>query len=71
MPKAARGHATANSANIDSIVQNVTKNRDPCAVCKTAHTVEVLIFYTLSLSTSMVWADHNANACRRAAYTYM
>ncbi len=58
-PKAARGHATSNSANIDSIVLNVTtkKNRDPRAACKTAHTVEVLIFYTLSLSTSMVWAD--------------
>ncbi len=40
-------------ANIDSIVLNVTKNRDPRA----AHTVEVLIFYTLSLSTSMVLAD--------------
>ncbi len=26
-PKAARGHATSNSANIDSIVLNVTKNR--------------------------------------------
>ncbi len=50
-PKAARGHATSNSANIDSIVLNVTKNRDPRAACMTAHTVEVLIFYTLSLST--------------------
>ncbi len=37
-PKAARGHATSNSANIDSIVLNVTKNRDPRAACKTAHT---------------------------------
>ncbi len=32
LPKAARGHATSNSANIDSIVLNVTKNRDPRAV---------------------------------------
>ncbi len=43
-PKAVRGHATSNSANIDSIVLNVTKNRDPRAACKTAYTVEVLIF---------------------------
>ncbi len=47
-PKAARGHATSNSANIDSIVLNVTKDRHPCAhfcvACKTAHTVEVLTF---------------------------
>ncbi len=56
-PKAASGHATSNSANIDSIVLNVTKNRDPRAACKTTHTVEVLIFYTLSLSASMVWVD--------------
>ncbi len=42
-PKAARGHATSNSANTDSIVLNVTKNRDPRTACKTAHTVEVLI----------------------------
>ncbi len=50
-PKAARGHATSNSANIDSIVLNVTKNRGPCAACKTPHTVEVLISiykYTLT-----------------------
>ncbi len=54
-PKAARGHATFNSANIDSIVLNLTKDRDPCAACKTAHTIEVLIsifyMYTLSVST--------------------
>ncbi len=43
LPKAARGHATSNTANIDSIVLNVTKNRGPCAACKTAHTIEVLI----------------------------
>ncbi len=52
--EAARGHATSNSANIDSIVLNVTKNRDPCAACRTcrtAYTVEVLTFYTLSLNT--------------------
>ncbi len=54
--KAARGHTTSNSANIDSIVLNVTKNRDPRAACRTAYTVEVVIFYTLSLGTSMVWA---------------
>ncbi len=50
-PKAARGHATSNSANIDSIVLNVTKNRGPCAACKTTHTIEVLISiykYTLT-----------------------
>ncbi len=46
-PPKARGHATSNSANIDSIVLNVTKNRGPCAASKAAHTVEVLIFYTL------------------------
>ncbi len=54
-PKAARGHATSNSANLDSIhvVQSVTKNRDPRAACKVLHVhvrppmVEVLIFYTL------------------------
>ncbi len=50
-----RGHATSNSANIDSIVLNVTKDRGPCAACKTAHTIEVLIsifdMYTLSVST--------------------
>ncbi len=50
-PMAAQCHATSNSANIDSIVLSVTKNRDPRAACKTAHTVEVLIFSTLSLST--------------------
>ncbi len=38
-----RGHATSNSANIDSIVLNVTKNRGPRAACKTAHTIEGLI----------------------------
>ncbi len=27
------GHATSNSANIDSIVLNVTKNRGLCAAC--------------------------------------
>ncbi len=43
-PKVARGHATSNSANIDSIVLNVTKNRDPYAACKAAHTLEMLIF---------------------------
>ncbi len=42
-PKAARGHATSNSANVDSIVLNVIKDRGPCAACKTAHTIEVLI----------------------------
>ncbi len=51
-PKAARGHATSNSANRDSIV---LKDRGPCAACKTAHTIEVLIsifyMYTLSVST--------------------
>ncbi len=47
-PKVARGHATSNSANIDSIVLNVTKNRGPCAACKTAHTVEVLISIILT-----------------------
>ncbi len=46
LPKAARGHATSNSANLDS------KNRELCAACRTTHTVEVLTFYTLSLSTS-------------------
>ncbi len=39
-----RRHATSNSANIDSIVLNVTKNRDSCDACRTAHTVEVLTF---------------------------
>ncbi len=46
-----RGHATSNSANIDSIVLNVTKNRGPPAAFKTAHTIEVLISiykYTLT-----------------------
>ncbi len=38
-----RGYATSNSANIDSIVRNVTKNRGPCGACKTAHTIKVLI----------------------------
>ncbi len=49
--KVARGHATSNSANIDSIVLNVTKNRGPRAACKTAHTIELLISiykYTLT-----------------------
>ncbi len=55
-PKAARGHATSNSANIDSIVLNVTKNRDPRAACKTAHTIEVLI--------SMVRADLPITQCK-------
>ncbi len=53
-PKAARGHATSNSANIDSIALNVTKDRGHSAACKTAHTIEVLIsiyIYTLSVST--------------------
>ncbi len=63
-PKAARGHATSSSANIDSVVLNVTKNRDPCAACKTAHTVEVLTFFTLSLSTSMVRADLPITQCK-------
>ncbi len=44
-PKAARGHATSNSANIDSVVLNVTKNRGPRAARKTAHTTEVLSAY--------------------------
>ncbi len=48
----------------DSIVLKDTTNRDPCAACKTAHTVEVLIFYTLSLSTSMVWADLHIAQCK-------
>ncbi len=58
-PKAARGHATSNSANIDNIGLKDTKNRGPSAACKTAHTIEVLIsiLYTLSLSTSIVRAD--------------
>ncbi len=54
-PKAARGHATSNSANIDSLVLNVTKDRGTCAACNTAHTIEVLIsifyMYTLTVST--------------------
>ncbi len=44
-PKAARGHATSNSFNIDSIVLKDTKNS---AACKTAHTVKVLIFTHLA-----------------------
>ncbi len=43
---------------------NVTKNRDPRAACKTTHTVEVLIFYTLSLSTSVVRADVPITQCK-------
>ncbi len=31
LPKAARVHATSNSASIDGIVLNVAKNRDSCA----------------------------------------
>ncbi len=59
-PKVVRGHATSNSANIDSIVMN------PCAVCKTAQTIEVLIsiLYTLSLSTPMVRADLPITQCK-------
>ncbi len=45
-PSAARGHATSNCANIDSIALNVTKNRGRCPACKTAHTIEVLISIT-------------------------
>ncbi len=55
LPKVVRGHATSDSANIDSIVLNVTKNRDPCAhfcvACRTAHTVEVLVYQNLNLVT--------------------
>ncbi len=48
--------STSNSANVDSIVLNVTKDRGPCAACKTTHSIEVLIsiFYMYTLSTSMV-----------------
>ncbi len=53
--KAARGHTSSNSANIDSVVLNVTEDRGPCAACNPAHTIEVLIsnlyMYTLSVST--------------------
>ncbi len=51
-PKAARGHATSNSANTDTTVLNITKNRGPCAACKPTYTVDVLIsiFYLYTLT---------------------
>ncbi len=45
-PKAGRGHATSDSANIEGIVLNVTKNRDPHATSDSANIEGIVLNVT-------------------------